>query len=71
MNNNKIECNHRWIIYPAYKECSICKERIWSSTFYNIDGIISDEDVDFLGESQQDEEVHKHVLQKNGKAYQP
>ena len=71
MNNNKVKCNHRWIMYSAYKECSICQERIWNPAFYNVDGVISDEDVDFLEVFQQDEEEHKHVLQRNGKAYQP
>lgn len=53
------KCNHKWITFPTFKECSICKEIVLNPIFDNIEGII---DTDSLEESPKDEEEHKDVL---------
>lgn len=54
-DTNKEKCNHSWIPYPTYQQCSICGEIIMDSEMSNVQGIISEDDADFSEEVSEDE----------------
>lgn len=52
-------CNHKWINYPTYKQCTKCGEIIFSPKMSIINGIMSDENED--EQLTEDEEGHTDV----------